>query len=262
MITRSKKEYKQAEKAKSTEGHVVSNKKLSADTYQLTIECPEIALIAKPGQFISILCGHVLLRRPFSIAGVDGFDLKIIYKLKGKGTDYLSKLESGSVVDIVGSLGKGFKVDSKNALLVGAGVGVAPLVFLADAFSKQNTQYKLLAGFRTFIDIKEINKDECIVVTEDNSSQRRGLITDYLEELILELKPDTIYACGPEPVLKKCVELAKKHNCKVEVALEQVFGCGVGVCMGCITEIIENGEVVNKRICKDGPVFDGRTLVW
>lgn len=243
-------------------GHIIENKKIASNIYQMIVECPEVVAKCKPGQFVSVLCGSVLLRRPFSIASVEGNNFQLIYKLVGEGTEYLSGIKPGKTIDLIGPLGNGFSITDKKALLIGAGVGIAPVIYLSKALKEKDIPFNMLAGFQSYIDIKDLNIPEALLITEDASGKQQGRVTEFLEEAIIKHKPQKIYACGPQVVLKYAVDLAVKENIDIEVALEEKFACGIGVCMGCIIEVYENNEKVNKRICKDGPVFEGRTVVW
>ncbi|EKE03156.1 MAG: 2-polyprenylphenol hydroxylase [uncultured bacterium] len=241
---------------------IVENLPLSDDIYKIILNGQEAAQKAIPGQFISILCKDLVLRRPFSIANVEGESIHIIYKLKGEGTEYISQLKSGEKINFIGPFGNGFNITHQKALLVGAGVGTAPLIFLSKELTKKQIPYILAAGFQKSVDIPELNPDKDYIITEDSSSKYSGLVIDHLEEIINTHKPEKIYSCGPTPVLKYVVEIANKYNIKSELALERKFACGTGVCMGCTIHIRENNEIKNKRICKDGPVFDGGSIVW
>lgn len=243
-------------------GLITQNKKVSNDTYQITIKNKVISREAKPGQFVSVLCPPLLIRRPFSIAGIKEDTLTIIYKLKGQGTEFLSILTPGKMLDILGPLGTGFTIHNKQSLLIGAGVGTAPILFLYDELKKHNNKTTILSGFNTSPNIEKLYSNDCLLITEDGSSGNKGQITSYIEKKLLSYKPEIIYACGPKIVLKYIVELAIKHNIQTEVALEEIFACGIGACMGCAIEIKENDQIVNKRICKDGPVFKGEAIIW
>ena len=241
---------------------ITKNLQLSDDTYLISLNCREVAQKALPGQFISILCENLILRRPFSIANVDNDIVQIIYKIKGEGTQYISKLKTGNNLNIIGPLGKGFNITNNNSLLIGGGVGIAPVMYLSKVLEEKRIPYHLLAGFRSMIDIPGLNKEKTSIVTEDGSSELSGIINNHLEEFINRYKPEKIYACGPEPVLKFIVNMTDKYNLEAEVALEKKFACGIGVCMGCTIQITENNEIKNRQICKDGPVFDGKSVVW
>ncbi len=241
---------------------IIDNLPLSEDIYKIILNGQDIAQKAIPGQFISILCKDLVLRRPFSIANVDGDYIHIIYKVKGEGTKYISQLKSGNTVDFIGPFGNGFNITSEKALLIGAGVGVAPMIFLAEELKRKQIPYILAAGFQQKVNIAELNPADDYIVTEDGSSNYAGRVVDYLEEIINTHNPQKIYSCGPTPVLKFVVDIADKYNIMSELALERKFACGTGVCMGCTIQIRENNEIKNRRICKDGPVFDGRSIIW
>ncbi|HBG49254.1 MAG TPA: hypothetical protein DDW90_07095 [Cyanobacteria bacterium UBA9971] len=273
---------------------VLSNIKLSDDTWKLTFQNQTIAKTAKPGQFISILCEDLLLRRPFSVANVKDDTFEIIYKIKGKGTKYLSSLQSGDSADVIGPLGNGFNIENKSSLLIGCGVGIAPINFLSDIFGKTGVKHTFVEcsqialchcersrepnfltkcqKIRGTIHQPLINKwiassqaprnDNHIIITEDGSAGLEGRLDDHLENIINEVKPEKIYTCGPNPAMKYIVQTAEKHKIPVEVALERDFACGTGVCMGCVIQIKENDTIINKRICKDGPVFKGNEVLW
>jgi len=241
---------------------VVKNIRLSEDIYQIELKSEIAAQKALPGQFVSILCENLVLRRPFSIANVDNDSFHIIYKIKGKGTRYISQLQSGDKADFIGPFGNGFSINSRKALLVGAGVGVAPLIFLSKVLEKQEIPYIFLAGFQQTVNIPEINSSNSYIVTEDGSSGLKGRIIDFMQDIIEKHKPERIYACGPEPVLSFTVNMAAQYNIRSEMALEREFACGTGVCMGCSIKIKTNDGIKNRRICKDGPVFDGEKIVW
>ncbi|MGD9580818.1 MAG: dihydroorotate dehydrogenase electron transfer subunit [Vampirovibrionia bacterium] len=243
-------------------GLIIENKKISTDTYKLIIENKNISQLALPGQFISILCPPLLIRRPFSIAGIQKNQINIIYKLKGKGTEYISSLKPNTQIELLGPLGKGFTIHNKRSLLIGAGVGTAPILFLYDKLKLANLKTTILSGFQTSPNIEQLYTNDCLLITEDGSSGYKGQITQYIENKINSYKPEIIYACGPKIVLKQIVNIANKRNIETEIALEEIFACGIGACMGCAIEIIENNRITNKRICKDGPVFKGDTIVW
>jgi len=245
---------------------VLSNKKLSDDTWKLTFKNKIIAENSKPGQFVSILCEDLLLRRPFSVANAKDDTFEIIYKIKGKGTKYLSNLKNGDFTDIIGPLGNGFDVENKKALLIGCGVGIAPIVFLSKRLEKLGIKHAFVACSQTFIDIgghcEGQSDNASVFITEDGSAGLKGRLDKHLENIINEIKPEKIYTCGPNPAMEYISLTAEKYKIPVEVALEREFACGTGVCMGCVIQIKENGKPVNKRICKDGPVFKGSEVLW
>jgi dihydroorotate dehydrogenase electron transfer subunit len=241
---------------------VIGNVRLSDDIYEISLHCSQIAGKSVPGQFVSVLCRDLILRRPFSIAYADNDNFKIIYKLKGQGTKYISSLKSDDEIDLIGPLGNGFNITDDKSLLLGAGVGIAPIIYLASVLQEREISYAVLAGFQKLMPIPHLNSDKAVIITEDNSSGYKGRVTDYLKDIIKQHMPQKIYACGPEIVLKQTVDIARQFNVPVEVALEKKFACGVGACMGCNIQIKENKQIKNRRICKDGPVFIGESVIW
>lgn len=248
---------------KTLKGYIKQNFHISKDIYYMEIYTNTSIETIQPGNFISILCEGKILRRPFSIAGFDKNIIKIIYKIKGDGTRYLSKLNKNDFIDLIGPLGNSFNYKNKKSLLVGAGVGIAPMKFLADKLIKNNTDYKILAGMQENFENSIIFNDYNLkLITNDGSSNYKGTVIDFLENEIKKYKPEVIYTCGPNIVMKKVCEIALKYEIPVEVAMEREFACGVGACMGCIIEIFEDNKIINKSICKDGPVFSGEQIKW
>lgn len=237
---------------------ITKNQALADDIFLLEFEANVKNI--NPGNFVSILCENKTLRRPFSIAGVNEGKIQIIYKIKGDGTAFMSKLGKNDNISILGPLGNCFNINNKKSLLIGAGVGLAPIKFLAAKLNEKNIENKILAGMQSMIDFNLATNSK--IYTDDGSSDNKGSILDNLEQDITEYNPEIIYTCGPKIVMKKAVEIAKKHNIPIETALESDFACGTGVCMGCVVELMENDTQINKRICKDGPIFDGRTVIW
>jgi dihydroorotate dehydrogenase electron transfer subunit len=241
---------------------IVENIAISDNMYKLVICAPDIAKNASPGQFVSVLCDDLVLRRPFSIAGIEGNNIVLIYALKGQGTGYMAELNKGDNLDILGPLGKGFNITNQKALLLGAGVGIAPMLCLSQKLENNGTPFHFLSGFRKNISMSELNTPYSQIITDDGSSGFEGKVNDYLASTIRQYGIEKIYTCGPIPVMSYAVEMAKEYNIDIEVAMEKKFACGIGVCMGCSIEINKNGQIVNQRICKDGPVFDGKAIVW
>ena len=240
---------------------VLGNIKISNGIGKLVLDNKTIAESSKPGQFVSILCKNLVLRRPFSVAGTDGNKFEILYKIKGKGTQYLASLKAGDKADIIGPFGNGFGIEDKNSLLIGCGVGIAPMLFLKKSLELQKTKHTLVACSQTFFREISLSTDD-VVITEDGSHGLKGRLDNYLENIINENMPEKIYTCGPNPAMSYISQIAKKYNIPVEAALEREFACGTGVCMGCVIQVNRDDKILNKRICKDGPVFDGNEVLW
>lgn len=249
---------------------VLSNRNIAQSTFSLTFESTAELSKSKPGQFINIrIRGELapLFRRPFSIASVKDEIVEIIYAVIGKGTFYLSTLETGDYFDMIGPLGNCFKFDTEKSkyLLVGGGVGVPPLLFLVDAMNKYDIRPNLITGFKNSTEcfINE-NSKSISVATDDGSRGYHGVITDLMIEILSDSKWDRIYACGPEPMLSIVSDIANKMEVPCSLAVERVFGCGTGICLGCIIDsslkcYTETGEKY-MLACKQGPVFDSTNI--
>jgi dihydroorotate dehydrogenase electron transfer subunit len=255
---------------------VISNTEIMPGVYLFRAKAPTIAAAARPGQFVMVRTsdGHnPLLRRPLSIHRVnDDGEIALLYDVVGRGTDWLSHRDVGESIDMLGPLGNGFTVDSRNLLLVAGGCGIAPLIFLADAAMAEGRQVVLLYGADTAKRIfpeKQLPRGlSTIVVTEDGSMGRRGLATDFIAEamaLLAQASIDAptrdpkvqIFACGPNEMYLSLANSGQRNDNTVQVSLEAHMGCGLGLCFGCTIETRQG----LKRVCKDGPVFDLKELL-
>jgi dihydroorotate dehydrogenase electron transfer subunit len=223
-----------------------------------------------------------LLRRPFGIFDVGAVDseypdagsqtfLEILYRVVGKGTHILSTLHHGDHLDILGPLGKGFFINSshKESILVGGGVGLAPLYYLARELTKFSRVH-LFAGGRNREDILCITEFERLgvetyVATDDGTLGEQGLVTEVMERyLTLDSVQKSIFACGPLPMLNAVACIAERLRIPCQVSLEAYMACGVGACLGCVIKGCNHAEDLPdyRCVCKDGPVFDSRDLLW
>ncbi len=226
-------------------GKVKKTEKVANGMFMLQFEAPQ-GFNVRPGQFVSILCPDLTLRRPFSCADFEDGAVTVLFKLKGKGTSFLAGLQPGDEIDFVGPLGNGFDISDKHALVIGAGVGIAPVYFL-NKFLKQS---HFVGAFKSEDEVpKDFEPDEVII---------GGTILDHLERLIAEHKPEIIHACGPSVVLRAITRCGVTS----QIAMEKVMACGIGVCKGCVIKLNRGGVVQNATICHDGPVFDGGEVVW
>lgn len=229
-----------------------------------TVHLGSLAADIKPGQFFELknpAFTHPMLRKPISVYDVQDETVSFMIKRLGKGTEQLSLLTKGDKIDILGPLGNFFPIiDGENALLVSGGIGYPPLFFLKKYLEKAGKQIYWLHGGRTREDI--FPADE--IRTDDGSMGRPGFVTDGLIEYLYESKPDVIYACGPKAMLKACAEINFKHGIPLYVSLEEYMACGIGVCHGCAVKVKSDSPigVDYKTVCKDGPVFDTREIVW
>jgi len=249
---------------------VLSKEEVIPGVFNLTIISPEISRNARPGQFVQVLCGgpndNFILRRPFSIHKVvPGRAFDILFQVKGKGTEALSKVKVHDTLDVIGPLGNSFKYSEeiKSALLIGGGIGVAPLIFLAEELYDLRVKIfsmvgsKDRAGLLRYIDFKRMSK-KTYAATEDESFGHHGTVVDLLNRTIHQIRPQVIYACGPENMLKKISETADEFGVDCQVSVETKMACGFGVCLGCTCQTRKG----NKLTCKDGPVFNAKDLIW
>ena len=215
---------------------------------------------SKSGQFVSILCDNHTMRRPFSIMNFQDGEISVLFKKKGDGTAYIASLNVGDTVDFIGPMGNGFNCFDEKTLLVGAGVGVAPVFYLKKVLGDKA---RLIAGFQNVNEIPSCLQSEIdFISTDDGSFGGAGSIINYLDVQINEYKPERICTCGPHIVLKLVSEAAKKHGIPCEVAMEKTMACSIGVCRGCVVTLNRNGKIDNASVCKDGPVFLGEEIVW
>lgn len=239
-------------------GTIEEVKKINESVYSIQFSSKTLKNI-KPGEYISILCDNLTLRRPFSVADFDNGTLTVLMKQRGQGTQYIANLKTGDKIEFSAPLGNTFEIQNKKTLLIGAGIGVAPLFYLNKKLKKIGAQTYFAAGFLNTSDI--LGKFN-FVSTDDGSNGTKGSICDYLEQLIKEFKPEKIVSCAPHPVLKIVAKAAEKHGIECEVAMEKVMACGIGICRGCVIQVKKNGKVQNATVCKDGPVFKGEEVVW
>ncbi len=244
---------------------VISGAEVIPEAYLMWLEAPAIASAARPGQFIMAHCGdELLLRRPFSIHQVSGDSLAILFSIVGRGTAWLARRQPGDRVDLLGPLGNGFTLPEKawQILLVAGGIGIAPLVFLADEALKQGKKVTLLMGARTSACLypEGFLPDgiKFAIATEDGSAGEQGMITDTFRGLASVAATDRIYACGPLPIYRRMAQMPELRDKSVQVSLEVVMGCGVGVCYGCTVKTRQG----LKQVCRDGPVFDLHDVLW
>ncbi|MGA2500095.1 MAG: hypothetical protein ABSH20_20345 [Tepidisphaeraceae bacterium] len=310
---------------------VAANAKVCDEHYRLLLRLPEFPA-SRPGQFIQIACRGLsgerfadreldwlpgemprltglelagplaMLRRPFSLAGrreiASGVELEIIQRVVGVGTDWLSKLSAGDAVQVIGPVGIGFEPPPTGglAVLVGGGVGIPPMLYLANWLSGVNavafcgaTSRRLLAlSIRPDMPpgdpaIPSMCIDEftrcgvpAVISTDDGSCGFRGLVTQALERYLHGLPADmrglsVVYTCGPEPMMKRVAEIAASEGIQCQVAVERAMACGMGTCQSCVIKVkkpdpakppLAGRDWCYRLACTDGPVFKGTDLLW
>ena len=248
---------------------VVSQKQIGTGIYDLTIQTKEIAAAAKAGQFVSVYSNDAskLLPRPISLCGIDrkAGTLRLVYRVTGEhtGTEEFSRLQAGDTMKIMGPLGNGFTVEKgRKAFLIGGGIGVPPMLQLAKEMKDAGENFQIVMGYRdagTFLLDEFKEQGESFVATEDGSVGTKGNVLDAIRENHLDA--DVIYACGPTPMLRALKAYAEEQNMTCYVSMEERMACGIGACLACVcnsTEKDAHSNVKNKRICKEGPVFNAK----
>jgi dihydroorotate dehydrogenase electron transfer subunit len=261
---------------------VLSNARLSDDYSVVSLEAPEIAALAQPGQFVMVKPSRgmdPLLRRPFSIFEIlrdrDGtaIGISLLNKRIGIGTGLLYEVESGARVACLGPLGQPFvPVDPPaHAWMVAGGVGLAPFLTLAEALHARGTPTTLFYGARRAAELYRVELFEqlgvrVLLTTEDGSRGIKGLVTAPLDQALAALgaqEQAQLYVCGPTPMMRAVARLAEQHGRPCAVSLEQVMGCGLGGCYSCVVLTKTAGGPPHfVRSCLDGPVFDSRRIEW
>ena len=252
---------------------IYANEQIGPELFEMEIVTPEIALAGEPGQFVHVKSGRgndPLLRRPLSLYDVDRETgrIKLLYKTVGAGTGLLSKLRTSEFVDIMGPLGKGFTIpaDQSRVILVGGGIGIAPLLYLTRVLLTRGCKAQVFYGADNKAQLAAANSfvnlgADLKIATRDGGTGYHGLITDYLTEALVPSEADYLYTCGPEMMMALVGALAEKHNIPGEVSLEEYMACGVGACLGCARQL-KSSEENYVKICKDGPVFPLASIEW
>jgi len=233
---------------------ILKNKKIAVDIYEMTLKPKKINLIL-PGQFINIQLDGLMLRRPISVCSIEKNVYKIIYKVVGAGTKKLTELNVGETLHSSMALGRSFPIlNQEKILLIGGGVGIAPLYEVAKQYRQQKKHVDVVFGFNNKNDVfyeQEFKKLGCnvLIATTDGSYGYKGTVLDVIT--LKEINTEFIYGCGPLALLKALDE-KYKHG---YLLFEARMACGIGACMGCVFKIKHNKEKY-YRICQEGPVLE------
>ena len=237
---------------------IVSNRRLAPNVFEMVL-CGDCSAVAAPGQFVNLRLDGFYLRRPISVCNVDGDALTLIYKVVGRGTEAMSRMQPGEQLDALVGLGNGYSLDEcgDRPMLIGGGAGVPPMYLLARRLLARGADVTVVLGFNAR---EEIFYEEefralgakVVVATADGSYGVRGFVTDAMKQLPA---PSAVCACGPEPMLKAVYNAADVPG---QFSFESRMGCGFGACMGCTCKT----KYGAKRICKDGPVLRREEIVW
>lgn len=286
---------------------VVANQMICREHYRLTLALPAFPM-AEPGQFVHIRCtepndlgwtGGAFIRRPFSIGGLrrgnNEVQIDILHRAIGIGTKWLARLQPGDEVNIAGPLGQPFRVPpaapgSRLAVLVGGGIGLPPLIWLAEKLQSAGIPAIAFCGART-ADLLPLTLDAAspcapdqptlfcrelaalgvpgMVATDDGSLGAHGLVphvmADWLERNPQQARLATVYTCGPDRMMRAVADLCRKNDLPCQVCLERMMACGMGTCQSCVVRIRDEAAPDGWRYqlcCTDGPVFDARDVLW
>lgn len=243
---------------------VIEQTQLQDGIYSMWIQTETIAEGAKPGQFISMYCDDAsrILPRPISLCEIDREQkrVRVVYRVAGKGTEEFSKLTAGDKIAVLGPLGNGFpleKAEGRTVFLMGGGIGIPPMLETAKQLKADK---KIIVGYRDsnlFLKEELEAAGEVYIASEDGSVGTKGNVIDAIRENALT--GDIIFACGPTPMLRAIKAFAEEAKMECYISMEERMACGVGACLACVCkskDVDEHSHVHNKRICKDGPVFE------
>jgi len=269
---------------KSVNARIVSNRRIAPDHFVMEVKSVWLSRNSSPGQFVAVRAREnatdPLLRIPLGVHAIRKKGIRLLYKVVGSGTKLLMSKRKGERINILGPLGNGFDLtpvfrekDSR-AVIVAGGHGIAPLYELARVVTRGKKKVDFFIGAGTkkhVVCSKELRKlgAKVHVATEDGSMGHKGYVTDLLKKHLKQVKRygtrvqgyrsrATIYACGPRPMLAALAKNAKRSGVPAQVSLDAYMACGIGACLGCVVRTVDG----YRRVCKDGPVFDAREIVW
>ena len=240
----------------------------SGNVRRMVVKAPQIAQMAMAGQFLHVkkLSSANFLRRPFGVADVDKENgtVTMLYRIVGKGTSEYSEMKQGEIMSILGPIGNGFELKENTngrPLLVGGGVGIAPLIYLARLLKDKKPI--LLIGGKTKDEVfwekylKEFS-DKIYITTDDGSVGFKGFTVQLMPQIFAENNIENIYTCGPMIMMESVAKFAYEHDVDCQVSLEKRMACGIGVCLGCTFD----GKLTKKRrkVCTEGPVFPAKEV--
>lgn len=248
--------------------HVVSVNEIAPSIYDMLLKAPAISAQAKPGQFICLYSNDSahLLPRPISICEVFGEHVRLVFRIAGYGTRELSAKKTGDEVTVLGPIGNGYPEipKDKTVTVVGGGIGIPPMLYLARKLYENGNELNIVLGYRDaglFLKDAFSGYGKVYVATDDGSVGFHGNVVGLIEAE--KLPVETVCACGPMPMLKGLSAYTEANGGTAFISLEERMACGIGACLGCITKTKEtdgHSHVRNARICTEGPVFDSKVL--
>ncbi len=250
---------------------VIENQEVASGFFRLTLAADSFPETVAPGQFVMVRTAEgvdPLLRRAFAVHDVLDRRIKILYKVVGRGTEWLSKRKKSDGIDLIGPLGRGFVIPKtvKTAWLVAGGIGIAPFKLMIRVLRSKNIDTTLFFGARTaeeLAGLRDLGEQglSLVLSTEDGSLGEQGMIVDVFREYIQNAQIDKtcrVYACGPHPMLSETARLCRETGVAGEVSMESEMGCGLGTCMGCVIRTPDGYQ----RVCREGPVFPADRILW
>jgi len=257
---------------KQLKAPILSAIEVMPQTFLFRLKATGIAREAKPGQFVMVGCAkETILPRPISIHRAEGGEISLLVQVVGKGTAWLSQFKKGESLDIFGPLGNGYNIypASKNLILVAGGMGIAPLRFLAETAAGEGKKVTIILGAKSGAYLLPITPPQslftkgmlpanfqCVNATEDGSEGFKGLATQLIPHYMEHV--DQVFACGPVAMYRSMSKMPELKGKDVQLSLEIMMGCGIGVCYGCTIKT-KSGL---KQVCKDGPVFEMGEVAW
>jgi len=255
---------------------ILSNISIGSGYYELTFKWDSPLNIPLPGQFLAVRVTEAsipLLRRPFAFSRFNNNSnnntASIIYQKRGPATEILSSKKVPDKIDIIAPIGNTFleKIDiTHNYILAAGGIGLGPMLFLGEYLKEHGANVKFIFGCRNkslIPDCAQLKELDAVICTDDGSTGFKGTLVDYLNTLNIKTDINSsseLYCCGPEAMLKACHYFSESKNILCRVSMEQIMACSIGACMGCVIKV--NTEKEFARVCKDGPVFNSREIVW
>ena len=243
---------------------VVRQQQIDEGIFDMELSFPKGAALAKPGQFIAMYCNDKskLLPRPISICGINPTEgtLRVVYRVAGEGTKEFSEMKAGDTLEVMGPLGNGFTMKNEKAIIIGGGIGIPPMLELAKELDCEKT---IVLGYRDelFLNKEFEQYGKVVIATEDGSCGTKGNVLDAIRAEGVE--GQVIYSCGPTPMLRALKQYAADNGIEAWISLEEKMACGIGACLACVCkskDVDHHTNVHNKRICKDGPVFNAQEV--
>ncbi len=251
------------------EAHVLVNENVGPRLYEIVLEAPRTAQAVQPGQFIHMLIpGHEahILRRPFSVykADINKGIITILYQTVGQGTQLMTDIKPGEICNLMGTMGHGWKPVDGKILIVGGGVGAAPLFLFAEKLAHENHPFEVVLGAQTESmmvtrhDYAEILGHDPILATDDGSLGHHGFCTQPVVEALATGGYAGVFCCGPEPLMHAVADIAAEADTDCWISMEKRMACGIGACLSCVVNTVDG----KRRSCVDGPVFNAKDVVW